>query len=241
MCVCAVMEGGAGLFDAALSATRAALGPLIGVLLDCIVNMAHYRLYILRIIYQTLSHDRPAHCGVQSTIKMKKGPTAREQKAIPPKPKLRRDARHKSFSRRCPETRHAWCTLSFDFHPELSIKIIQRLHFITWARGNLSAIKPPLVSVEKFSRWTSGLEEAEHEMKCTWLPALPFVQTWPGTLEQMCRYRLQQTGQGCAWNRESAVTLCLSDRRGNRSTGFLGFRIIKINNLLFFALDFNLF
>lgn len=72
-CVCGDEE--AGLFDAALSLTSAALGPPIGFLLDSIVNMPHYRLYILRIIYQTLSHDRPAHCAVQSTIKMKKGLT----------------------------------------------------------------------------------------------------------------------------------------------------------------------
>lgn len=74
------------------------------------------------------------------------------------------------------KTFHAWSTLSFDFHPEFSIKIIQRLHFITWARGNLQAIKLLPVSVEMFSRWTSGVEVAEHEMKCPWLSALPFVQ-----------------------------------------------------------------
>lgn len=54
-CVCVCGDGEAGLFDAALSVTWAALGPLIEVLLDCIVNMPHYRLYILRIIYQTKS------------------------------------------------------------------------------------------------------------------------------------------------------------------------------------------
>lgn len=35
---------------------------------------------------------------------------------------------------------HPWSTLSFDFHPGLSIKIIQRMHFIT----ELGAISRPL-------------------------------------------------------------------------------------------------
>lgn len=35
---------------------------------------------------------------------------------------------------------HPWSTLSFDFHPELSIKMIQRMHFIT----ELGAISRPL-------------------------------------------------------------------------------------------------
>lgn len=35
---------------------------------------------------------------------------------------------------------HPWSTLSFDLHPELSIKIIQRMHFIT----ELGAISRPL-------------------------------------------------------------------------------------------------
>lgn len=163
--------------------------------------MEHYcafgGVYILRLIYQMQSRDQPVYRATQSTIKKwGKAEKGEEQKAISPNPKPREDTRHRF--RHYSETSHAWRTLSFDFHPELSIKIIQRLHFITGARGNLSAIKPLPVPVEKFSRWTSGFEEAEHEMKCAWLPALPFVQTWPGVLEQMCCDRLQQTGLGCA-------------------------------------------
>lgn len=179
-----------------------------------------------------------APCNAQ--LKWRKAQQDENKKSFRQSPSCAETPDTNLFFRRCPETRHAWCTLSFDFHPELSIKIIQRLHFITWARGNLSAIKSPLVSVEKFSRWTSGLEEAEHEMKCTWLPALPFVQTWLGTLEQMCRHRLQQTGQGCAWNREPAVMVCLSDWWENHSIGYLRFRMLKISHLLFFAIIISL-
>lgn len=44
-------------------------------------------------------------------------------------------------------------------------------------------------------------------MKCAWLPALPFVQTWPGVLEQMCCDRLQQTGLGCALKQKICIAI----------------------------------
>lgn len=135
--------------------------------------------YIVCFIYQMLSHDQLVYYTVQSTIKMKRGS---QVKSHLPQPTLHLHTRHKFHCYL--KTSHAWSTLSFDFHPGFSIKIIQRLHFITWAWGNLQAIKLLPVSVEMFLRWTSGVEEVEHEMKCPWLSALLFVQKGPRVLER---------------------------------------------------------
>lgn len=172
-----------GVIEGVLSNSWAVLWLLIGTLSDWIVNMEHHcafrSVYILRLIYQMQSHDQPIYYSMQSTIKMER---RSQGKSHLPESKLHLHTRHKFHCYL--KTFHAWNTLSFDFHPEFSIKIIQRLHFITWARGNFQAIKLLPVSVEMFLRWTSGVEVAEHEMKCPWLSALPFVQKWRSLLER---------------------------------------------------------
>lgn len=92
--VCLWWCKGAELFDGILSKSGAALWPLIGILLERIVNMEHYcafgGVYILRLIYQMQSRDQPVYCATQSTIKKwGKAEKGEEQKAISPNPKLR--------------------------------------------------------------------------------------------------------------------------------------------------------
>lgn len=187
-CVCICTEGERGVawvIGGILSNSWAALWLLIGSLSDWIVNMEHLcasgGVYILCLIYLMLSHGQPDYYTMRSTIKRKKGSWGRKSHLL----QLTMHLHTRYRFHLCLKTSHAWGTLSFGFHPEFSIKIIQRLHFITWAWGSLQAIKLLPVSVEMFLRWTSGVEETVHEMKCPWLSALPFVQKGPRVLESM--------------------------------------------------------
>lgn len=129
-------KGGVELCDAILSNSWAALWLLIATLSDYIVNMEHYcafrGVYIIRLISQMLSHDQPVYYTVQSSIKMT---WKRKNSYALPQPTLHLSTRHTFYCYL--ETFHAWNPLSFDFHLEFSIKIIQRVHFITLVEGNL--------------------------------------------------------------------------------------------------------
>lgn len=89
------------------------------------------------------SHDRPVYYGVQATIKMKTRHKGGEWDEVGGAVWAKATWLHlctKHKFRSCLKTFHPWSTLSFDFHPGLSIKIIQRMHFIT----ELGAISRPL-------------------------------------------------------------------------------------------------